>query len=90
MGSSGPWFCGPMIPTKDKVVSFSSTVLIIMLFYSHCLRIVARLSRFTFNIQFRKRKGPEKQYNQRLSLYQKSEFFEGVQNGVVSWRPLRV
>ena len=55
MGSAGPWFCGPKIPTKDKTVSFSSTMLIIMLFYFHCLRIVARHPRFTVNIQFRKK-----------------------------------
>ena len=78
MGSSGPWFCGPMIPTEDRVLSFSSPMLSILLFYSHSLRIAARDPRcmLTFNSE-RKEKGTKEVVRAMIiyPFHQKSEFF---------------
>lgn len=62
MGNSGPWFCGPIISTKTKVPCFYSTMLSMLLFHPHSLRIAARDPAFTLTFNSGKeRKRPKRQ-----------------------------
>lgn len=62
MGSSWPWFCGPIIYTKTKVLCFNSTMLSMWLFHPHSLRIAARDPAFTLTFNSGKeRKRPKRE-----------------------------
>ena len=74
-GSSWPWFCGPMILTKTKVVCFYSTMLGMLLCHSHSIRIAARDLALTLTFNQERRRGQRDRASNDCPFHQKGKVF---------------